>query len=150
MQLKPTGKNLLANYKRATEEETLNQVIADFQEAYDLLPDRQPCKGQHGFGSWTKYTAAHFLAKALLYRQSERCASWNSKYSKDTDLNKVIALCDEVIAACPLVEDYNNLYANWTGVDCAIEGSTEILMAAMHGGLQRGLQRPQVFLQLFP
>ena len=138
LQLKPTGKNLLANYKRATEEETLNQVSADFQEAYDLLPDRQPCKGQHGFGSWTKYTAAHFLAKALLYRQSERCASWNSKYSKDTDLNKVIALCDEVIAACPLVEDYNNLYANWTGVDCAIEGSTEILMAAMHGEAHAG------------
>ena len=138
LQLKPTGKNLLANYKRATEEETLNQVIADFQEAYNLLPDKQPCKGQHGFGSWTKYTAAHFLAKALLYRQSERCASWNSKYPKDTDLNKVIALCDEVITACPLVADYNDLYANWTGVDCPIEGSTEILMAAMHGESHAG------------
>ncbi len=137
LQLKPV-ESLLANYKRATEEETLNQVIADFQDAYDLLPAIHPSKGRHGFGSWTKYTAAHFLAKALLYRQSERCASWNSKYSKETDLNKVIALCDEVIAACPLVADYNNLYANWTGVDCAIEGSSEILMSAMHGEAHAG------------
>ncbi len=137
LQLKPV-ESLLANYKRATEEETLNQVITDFQMAYDLLPAIQPCKGRLGYGTWTKYTAAHFLAKALLYRQSERCASWNSKYPKETDLNKVIALCDEVIAACPLVADYNNLYANWTGVDCDIEGSSEVLMAAMHGDSNPG------------
>ena len=138
LQLKPTGKNLLANYKRATEEETLNQVIADFEEAYNTLPDKHPSKGPHGFGSWTKYTAAHFLAKALLYRQSERCSSWNSNYDKTTDLNRVIALCDEVIAACPLVENYNDLYANWTAIDCPIEGSTEILMSAMHGASHAG------------
>ena len=35
-----------------------------------------------------KYTAAHFLAKALLYRQSERCSDWNSSYPADADLNK--------------------------------------------------------------
>ena len=85
-----------------------------------------------GNGTWTKYTAAHFLAKALLYRQSERCASWASKYDKATDLNRAISLCDEVIAACPLASDYWDLYAKWTGIDCPNEGLDEILMAAEH------------------
>ncbi len=138
LQTEPTGNNLLANYKRATEEQTLNQVIEDFQQAYDKLPAVHPSKGHHGYGSWTKYTAAHFLAKALLFRQSERCNSWNSKYAKGADLEKVIKLADEVIAACKLVDDYNDLYANWTGVDCAIEGSSEVLMAAMHGETNAG------------
>ena len=127
LQLKPT-EGVVRYYERATEEETLNQVIADFEEAYNLLPTSK----WRGNGTWTKYTAAHFLAKALLYRQSERCSSWNSKYTAETDLNRAIQLCDEVIAACPLEADYNNLYANWTGVDCNIEGSSEILMAAEH------------------
>ena len=83
-------------------------------------------------GTWTRYTAAHFLAKALLYRQSERCNDWNSKYPAKTDLDRVIALCDEVIKACPLANDYNQLYAEWTGVDCANEGLSEILMTAEH------------------
>ena len=127
LQLKPS-EGVVRYYERATEEETLNQIIADLEEAYNLLPVNK----WRGNGTWTKYTAAHFLAKALLYRQSERCSSWNSKYTADADLTKAIQLCDEVIAACPLEADYNNLYANWTGVDCAIEGSKEILMAAEH------------------
>lgn len=124
------GAAAISHYTRATEEETLNQVIADFEEAYKRLPTNK----WRGNGTWTKYTAAHFLAKALLYRQSERCSDWNSKYPAETDLQKVISLCDEVIAACPLEKDYNNLYANWTGIDCAIEGSSEILMTAEHNG----------------
>ena len=127
LQLKPS-EGVVRHYERATEEETLNQIIADLEEAYNLLPVNK----WRGNGTWTKYTAAHFLAKALLYRQSERCSSWNSKYTADADLTKAIQLCDEVIAACPLEADYNNLYANWTGVDCAIEGSKEILMTAEH------------------
>lgn len=115
-------------YKRATEEETLNQIISDFENAYNMLPTSK----WRGNGTWTKYTAAHFLAKALLFRQSERCESWNSSYSKDTDLNKVITLANEVITACPLAADYNDLYANWTGTDCKNEGLSEILMAAEH------------------
>lgn len=127
LQLKPT-EGVVRYYERATEEEALNQVIADFEEAYNMLPTSK----WRGNGTWTKYTAAHFLAKALLYRQSERCSSWNSKYTAETDLNRAIELCNEVIAACPLEADYNNLYANWTGVDCPIEGSSEVLMAAEH------------------
>ena len=127
LQTKPADAST-RSFTRATEEETLNQIIADFEEAYKLLPTNK----WRGNGTWTKYTAAHFLAKALLYRQSERCADWNSKYTPKTDLDRVISLCDEVIKACPLATDYNQLYSEWTGVDCPNEGLSEILMAAEH------------------
>lgn len=122
----PVG--IVKAYTRSTAEETLNFVIADFEQAYKMLPVNK----WRGNGTWTKYTAAHFLAKALLYRQSERCNDWNSKYVAKTDLDKVVSLCDEVMTACPLAADYNQLYAEWTGVDCANEGLNEILMAAEH------------------
>ncbi len=115
------------NFKLASGEEVLNQVIDDLQHAYELLRTDD----WRGAGTWTKYTAAHFLAKALLYRHSER-ATWSGGYDKAADLKKAIELCDEVIKARGLEADYNNLYANWTGVDCAIENSKEILMAALH------------------
>lgn len=122
------AQGVVRTFKRATAEETLNQVISDFEQAYAKLPIER----WRGTGTWTKYTAAHFLAKALLYRQSERCSDWNSSYNATTDLQKVVALCDEVIAACPLESDYNNLYAKWTGIDCKAEESKEILMSCQH------------------
>ena len=128
LETEPANGNVKKNYTRASEEETLNLIIEDFENAYKMLPTDK----WRGNGTWTKYTAAHFLAKALLYRQSERCSSWASKYNKDTDLNRVISLCDEVIAACPLASDYWDLYAKWTGVDCPNEGLSEILMTAEH------------------
>lgn len=127
LQLKPADASV-RTFTRASEEETLNQVIDDLEQAYKLLPTDK----WRGNGTWTRYTAAHFLAKALLYRQSERCADWNSKYPAKDDLDKAITLCDEVIAACPLATDYNQLYAEWTGVDCPNEGLSEILMTAEH------------------
>ncbi len=122
------GANVPRNYKLASEEEVLNQIIEDFQKAYELIP----ANNNWIYYAWTKYTAAHFYAKALLYRQSERCADWNSKYAKKTDLDLAIKLCDEVIGARPLENDYNKLYAHWTGTDCSIEKSKEILMAIPH------------------
>ena len=128
LQTEPANGEIKKDYTRASEDETLSQIISDLENAYNMLPKDK----WRGNGTWTKYTAAHFLAKALLYRQSERCASWASKYDKTADLNRVIALCDEVIAACPLAADYWDLYARWTGVDCKNEGLSEILMAAEH------------------
>ena len=128
LQLDPADGTVKKNFTRASEDETLAQIISDFENAYQMLPANK----WRGNGTWTKYTAAHFLAKALLYRQSERCASWASKYDKNADLTKAISLCDEVIAACPLASDYWDLYAKWTGVDCKNEGLSEILMAAEH------------------
>ena len=130
LQTKPADGTVQKYYERATEEETLNQVISDFEQAYNNLPTNK----WRGNGTWTKYTAAHFLAKALLFRQSERCSKWNGSYDKNEDLTRVIALCDEVIAACPLAADYADLYAKWTGVDCKNEELSEILMAAEHNG----------------
>ena len=128
LETEPANGTVKKNYTRASEEETLNLVISDLEQAYNmLLTDKW-----RGNGTWTKYTAAHFLAKALLYRQSERCASWAGKYDKNTDLQRVVTLCDEVIKACPLAADYWDLYAKWTGVDCPNEGLSEILMAAEH------------------
>ena len=128
LETEPADGNVKKNYTRATEEETLNLIISDLENAYKMLPKDK----WRGNGTWTKYTAAHFLAKALLYRQSERCSSWASGYDKNADLNRVISLCDEVIAACPLAPDYADLYAKWNGVDCANEALSEILMAAEH------------------
>ena len=128
LETEPANGTVKKSFKRASEEETLNQIIDDFEKAYQMLPKDK----WRGNGTWTKYTAAHFLAKALLYRQSERCASWASSYDKSADLNRAISLCDEVIAACPLAPDYWDLYAKWTGVDCPNEGLDEILMAAEH------------------
>ena len=130
LQTEPATGEVKKNFTRASAEETLNQVIADFEQAYQLLPTTK----WRGNGTWTKYTAAHFLAKALLFRQSERNSSWNSSYSKDADLSRVISLCDEVIAACPLASDYADLFAKWTGINCPNEGLSEILMAAEHNG----------------
>jgi hypothetical protein len=128
LQLDPADGTVKKYFERASEDETLAQIISDFENAYKMLPADK----WRGNGTWTKYTAAHFLAKALLYRQSERCASWASKYDKNSDLNRVVSLCDEVINACPLASDYWDLYAKWTGVDCKNEGLSEILMAAEH------------------
>lgn len=130
IQTEAANSKIKKDYTRSTAEQTLNQVIADFEEAYNYLPTSK----WRGNGTWTKYTAAHFLAKALLFRQSERCNDWNSAYNKTEDLNRVIALCDEVIAACPLAKDYADLYAKWTGINCANEGLSEILMCAEHNG----------------
>ena len=127
LQLEPVTE-VTRNFTRAEAGQTLNAVIEDLQKAYDMLPETS----SRGVGGWSKYTAAHFLAKALLFRQSERCASWNGSYDKATDLNKVITLCDEVIKAHPLAYDYNELYALWTGVDCKQEANPEILMSAQH------------------
>lgn len=114
-------------FERANEEETMAQIISDFENAYTLLPTTN----WRGVGTWTKYAAAHFWAKSLLFRASERNSSWNSGYI-DADLTKCISLCDEVIAARPLASDYWDLYARWTGVDNPNEGLPEILMSAQH------------------
>ncbi|MBQ3636125.1 MAG: RagB/SusD family nutrient uptake outer membrane protein [Bacteroidales bacterium] len=129
LQTEPT-EGVVRNFERASAEATLNQVISDLEQAYNLLPTTK----WRGNGTWTKYTAAHFLAKALLFRQSERCAEFSSKYNKETDLRRVVSLCEEVEAACPLAANYEDLYGNWTGVDCANEGLSEILMACEHNG----------------
>lgn len=126
LQTEPAS-GVIRYFERSNEEETMAQIISDFQNAYELLPTTN----WRGVGTWTKYAAAHFLAKSLLFRASERNASWNASYIS-ADLTKCIQLCDEVIAARPLANDYWDLYARWTGVDNPNEALPEILMSAQH------------------
>lgn len=126
LQLTP-AQGVVRNFKQATEEEAWAQVIEDLRQAYKLFEGEVFTYGK-GI-TWTKATAAHFLAKALLFRASERCNSFNSG-TKEADLKEAIEACNYVIQSRSLESDYSNLYANFTGIDCAIEESNEILMAA--------------------
>ncbi len=146
LQTKVAG-GVVRNFTRATEEEMINQVISDFQQAYDLLPT---VSSRNTIEGWTKYTAAHFLAKALLYRQSERCEAFNSAYPASDDLNKAIKLCDEVITARPLAPDYKALYAHWTGTDCAEEWNDEFLMVCPHSDANTGRYGNRTFSYFTP
>lgn len=131
LQTKPVA-GVVRNFTRSTEEECWEQVISDFQKAYDLFEGEVYTYGK-GI-TWTKATAAHFLAKSLLFRASERNDSWNSSY-KVADLNKAIEACTYAISARgSLTNNYSDLYANWTGIDNPNEQLSEILMAAGHNG----------------
>ncbi len=129
LQLTPTT-GVVRNFERASEQACWEQVISDLRQAYNLFEGEEFTYGK-GI-TWTKATAAHFLAKALLFRASERCDSWNAS-TKEADLKEAVEACTYAInARGALVEDYSDLFAKWNGVDCAMEQSSEILMAAGH------------------
>ncbi len=113
-------------FTRSSVEECMSLIISDFEKAYDLLPEDE----WRGEGTWTKPLAAHMLAKALLFRCSERNDDWNSSY-KDADLDAIIPLCDYVFTARPLASNYADLW-DWTGVDCEAENNNEILMSVQY------------------
>jgi hypothetical protein len=122
------SEGVVRTFTRATEEECLALIIDDLQAAYELLPAQSDVSRRGKLG-WTKYTAAHFLAKALLLRVSERNDDWNSGY-KTEDLARIVTLCDDVIGNRALAAEYGDLFANWSGVNCDNETLPEILMAA--------------------
>ena len=109
-------------FTRATPAEVYTQIIDDFTQAYNLLPSAgSPAK-------LTKYAAAHYLAKAYLYRASEINDSWNTS-TKASDLAAIIPLCDEVIAQYPLTNNFANLW-HYTGPDGANEQLPELILSA--------------------
>ncbi len=126
LQLTPVN-DVVRNFTRSSEQECWEQVISDLRQAYNLFKGEEFTYGK-GI-TWTKATAAHFLAKALLFRASERCDGFNST-TKEADLREAIECCNYAIGARKLSSNYSDLYANWTGVDCAVEQQDEILMAA--------------------
>ncbi|MEO7977472.1 RagB/SusD family nutrient uptake outer membrane protein [Flavobacterium sp.] len=131
LQTKPIV-GVVRNYTRATDEQCWEQVTSDFRKAYELFEGEVFTYGKGV--TWTKATAAHFLAKSLLFRASERNNSWNSSY-KDMDLKEAIDACSYAITSRgALTSNYSDLYANWTGIDCPNEQLSEILMAAAHNG----------------
>lgn len=123
LKLKPTESDKETYFPRNTEDECFAQIISDFTEAYNLLPVKAEAQGRV-----TKYAAAHFLAKAKLTRASELYSGWNSSYIS-SDLNDVIKLTKEVIAAHPLCADFASLW-NYTKPDDANESVSEIVLAA--------------------
>lgn len=109
-------------FSRATPEEICKQIIADFKQAYDLLPNTGiPAK-------ISKDAAAHYLAKAYLFRASEINDSWNSS-TKAADLAAIIPLCDEVISHHPLTTNFADLW-KYTGPDGANEKLSELILSA--------------------
>lgn len=109
-------------FTRATPEDICKQIIADFKQAYDLLPNTNaPAK-------ITKDAAAHYLAKSYLFRASEINDTWNSSY-KATDLAAIVPLCDEVISHHPLTANFADLW-KYTGPDGANEKLSEWILSA--------------------
>lgn len=80
---------------------------------------------------WTKATAGHFLAKALLFAASERNADWNSAV-KEQYLREALEAANYTISARSLENDVIDVYGDWSGVNCPIEKSNELLMVAAH------------------
>ncbi|MDR1672961.1 MAG: RagB/SusD family nutrient uptake outer membrane protein [Bacteroidales bacterium] len=95
---------LVREFTRAPRQEVVQLVIDDFQKAYDLLSN----PATRVQGKIYKDAAAHFLAKALLYRQSEINSDFNAA-TKDADLSKALTLCDEVISHRPLATNFADL-----------------------------------------
>jgi len=117
-----TSSTVELEFTRATPQQVLDQVIADFTQAYTLLSNAgAPAK-------ITKDAAAHYLAKAYLTRASEINDSWNSA-TKQTDLQQVVTLSDEVIAHHPLAGNYVELW-NYTTADGANEKLPELILSA--------------------
>jgi len=130
---------VVRSYTRSTEEQCWEQVISDFRNAYSLFEGEVFTYGKGV--TWTKATAAHFLAKSLLFRSSERNAAWNSSY-KDDDLKEAIDACSYAITSRgALTPNYSDLYANWTKIDDPNEQLSEILMSAGHNADQATVGR---------
>ena len=110
-------------FTRNSAEEIYTQVKSDFGEAYRLLPD----KGE-SIGRINKYAAAHFLAKAHLFRASELYSDWNSNYIA-SDLDAVIQYGSEVVDAHPLCNDYVELW-DYEQPNGANEKVSEVILAA--------------------
>lgn len=117
-----TSTTVELEYTRATAQEVLNQVIADFTQAQTLLTNTG------GPGKITKDAASHYLAKAYLTRASEINDSWNSA-TKAADLQQVVTLANDVISRHPLAVNYANLWT-YSVVDGANEKLPELILSA--------------------
>ncbi len=114
-------------YTRNSQDEVYQQIISDLEQAYAMLPADAARATKNKL---SKYAAAHYLAKAHLWRASEINSAWNDSY-KDADLAAVIKYADEVIAAHPLVSEYNDLFNNFIAYDTSItETNSEIVLSS--------------------
>ncbi|MCQ2204924.1 MAG: RagB/SusD family nutrient uptake outer membrane protein [Bacteroidales bacterium] len=122
-----TGANTY--FVRNTEEECYAQIIADLEEAYRLLPEVGKTETPTVYSARvSKAAAAHYLAKAHLFRASELYDSWNGNY-KASDLDAVIKYGSEVYETCGLASDYSKLW-NFDKPNSDCEKEKEIVLAA--------------------
>lgn len=112
-------------FTRTSAKDVYAQIIADFTKAYELLPGTPAQTGRI-----TKWAAAHFLAKAYLFRASEINSSWNGD-TKQADLQNAGTYAEAVInsGAHSLATNFSDLW-NFTTVDGANEKLPEIILAA--------------------
>lgn len=124
LKLEPS-ETIQEEFSRSTAKEIYAQVIQDFIQAYDLLPTTAAEPGRI-----TKWAAAHFLAKAYLFRASEINNEWNGE-TKTADLQNAVKYADLVInsGGYTLATNFSDLW-NFTTVDGANESNKEIILAA--------------------
>ncbi|PWG79306.1 RagB/SusD family nutrient uptake outer membrane protein [Pararcticibacter amylolyticus] len=89
-----------------TRDQILEKIAAEFAAAAELLPATQPEPGRA-----TKYAAKAYEAKVTLYRAYKQNADNTLAGVDQTLLNKVISLCDDVIAngGYHLLSDFQQL-----------------------------------------
>lgn len=110
-------------FERDSASDCAQQVIDDLEQAYALLPATAAATGKI-----TRYAAAHFLAKAYLFRTSEINDSWNSA-TKTTDLSSGLQYADIVIQRHSLAPNFADIFY-YTEPDGANEQLDEIILAA--------------------
>lgn len=112
------------DYTKNSVEEVYAQIISDLKQAYELLPEKA-----ERTGSLTKAAAAHFVAKACLFRASEQYKEWYPNYNNTQDLADVIQYATYVTTTNPLCEDYVALW-DYQKPNGANERVSEIVLAA--------------------
>lgn len=119
---------VIRTFEVKTPKECWEQVISDFRDSYNLFEGEDQSFMGAGI-TWTKASAAHFLAKACLFAASERNNDWNADVKK-AYLEEGLKAADYAISARSLEIDVIDLYGNWDKPDAAIEKSSENLMVA--------------------
>lgn len=122
-----------ANFPRATVAENMQLIISDFRRAEQLLPATASQVGRI-----TQSAAQHFLAKAYLFRASER----NADITQANDLDSAAYFAEEVInnSGRSLAPDYNDIF-EYTAVNGPNENLSEIILASQFDNNQALLGR---------
>ena len=121
LQIEPLS-SVTLEFTRATPKEVCAQIISDLTNAMQLLPT------SGGPSHITQDAAAHYLAKAYLFRASEINNAWNSD-TKAADLAAIGPLCDQIISRHPLAANFGSLW-NFTAINSANESLPELILSA--------------------
>ncbi|QDH78946.1 RagB/SusD family nutrient uptake outer membrane protein [Echinicola soli] len=132
MKLTPTEGDE-ANFPRATVAENMAQIISDLRRAEQLLPATASQVGRI-----TQSAAQHYLAKAYLFRASER----NAEITQANDLDSAAYFADEVInnSGRTLAPDYQDIF-EYTAVNGPNESLSEIILSSQFDDNQALLGR---------